>query len=214
MEVITLRDNHEEAVNIVSRAISSGGLVAVPTDTVYGIIGNATDTKAISSLYDLKKRPKEQRFPVFMRDIAMARWYAYISDAKARFLETVWPGPVTVVFNHKEKLSDMLTSSLDTIGMRVPNDRFLLKLLSHINIPLVQSSANIRGLAPSKNIQEIIASFEGQKIKPDLVVDGGELLGDPSVIIDLTAREPRILRSGVMSKDELAVLLTRLIQDV
>jgi tRNA A37 threonylcarbamoyladenosine synthetase subunit TsaC/SUA5/YrdC len=58
MKVITLRDNHEEAINIVSRAISYGGLVAVPTDTVYGIIGNETDTKAISCIYDLKKRPK------------------------------------------------------------------------------------------------------------------------------------------------------------
>lgn len=210
MEVVTLGDNQEEVVEIVSRVISGGGLVVVPTDTVYGIIGNATNKKTIASLYGLKKRAKEKPFPVFVRDIAMARRFAYVSDAKARFLETVWSGPMTVVLQHKEKLPDGLTANFDTIGIRVPNHSFLLSLLTRLDFPLVQSSANISGQSPSKNIQEVIASFEGQKIKPDLIVDGGELAGSPSVIIDLTCNEPKILRSGVMSKEELWNFLQQL----
>lgn len=211
MEITTLGDNQEEIVDMVSGVISDGGLVAVPTDTVYGIIGNATNKKTIASLYGLKKRAKEKPFPVFVRNIAMARRFAYVSDAKARFLETVWPGQVTVVLQHKEKLPDGLNAGLDTIGIRVPNHSFLLSLLTRLDFPFVQSSANVSGQAPSKNIQEIIASFEGQKIKPDLIIDGGELVGSPSIIIDLTCNEPKILRSGMMSKDELAALFARLI---
>ncbi|MDP3770084.1 MAG: L-threonylcarbamoyladenylate synthase [Candidatus Sungbacteria bacterium] len=210
MEVITLGDNQEEIVEAVSRVISDGGLVVVPTDTVYGIVGDATNTKAILRFYELKKRAKEKPFLIFVRDIAMARRFTYVSDTKARFLETVWPGPVTVRFHHKEKLPDLLTAGLDTLGMRVPDHSFLLRLLLHHDIPLVQSSANMFRQPTLTNIHEIITSFDEQKIKPDLIIDGGELSGNASVIIDLTANEPRILRSGIMKKDELDSLLVRL----
>ena len=206
MEVVVLQENQEEALEKAEAVIKSGGLVAVPTDTVYGIIGDATRADAIERLYALKQRPKEKAFPAFVKDIAMARWFAYISDAKARFLETMWPGAVTVIFHHKEKLPPLLTAGMDTMALRIPNAPFLLALLARVDVPLAQSSANLSGMAPATSAQAVFASFEHQKQKLDLVIDGGEIAGTPSAIIDLTAGEPRIIRSGLMNGGELQAL--------
>ena len=206
MEVIALHEYQEKALEKAEAVIKSGGLVVVPTDTVYGIIGDATQAEVIEQLYALKQRPKEKAFPVFVKDIAMARWFAYISDAKARFLETMWPGAVTVIFHHKEKLPSLLTAGMDTMALRMPSAPVLLALLTRINVPLVQSSANLSGMAPATSTQIVFASFEHQKQKPDLVIDGGEVAGMPSAIIDLTASEPRIIRSGLMNGVELQAL--------
>ena len=209
MEVIALQEHKEETLERAEAVIRSGGLIAARTDTVYGIIGDAANVEAIERLFDLKQRPKEKAFPIFVKDVAMARWFAYISDAKARFLEGVWPGPVTVVFNHKEKLPPLLTADSDTIAIRMPNYPFLLALLDRLNMPLAQSSANLSGLPPATSAQAVIASFEQQKQKPDLVLDGGEVAGTPSTIIDFTANEPRLVRSGLVSKDEIELLFER-----
>ena len=211
MEFIRLQENNqEEVVERVVRALQGGKIVAVPTDTVYGFIADATNQEAIERMYALKDRTPEKAFPVFVRDIAMARWFAYVSDAKAKFLENVWPGPVTAIFHHKEKLPNMLTAGRDTIGMRVPNSSFLSALLDRINIPLAQGSANISGILPAMTAEGIITSFEARKQKPDVVIDGGKLSGMPSTIIDFTSQQPRIIRSGLVNKEELESLINRL----
>ena len=126
MKTVALQEENMSAVISQAEAIlSSGGVVISPTDTVYGILGSAANESAVSKMFALKNRPAQKAFPVFVRDSAMARHYAYISDAKAKFLERVWPGPVTVVFNHKEKLPKVLTDGLDTIGLRIPHYPFL-----------------------------------------------------------------------------------------
>ena len=211
MELIALQENNQqEVVQKVERALQGGKIVAVPTDTVYGFIADATNQEAIEHMYALKKRTPEKAFPVFVRDIAMARWFAYVSDAKAKFLENVWPGPVTTIFHHKEKLPNVLTAGRDTIGMRVPNSSFLSALLDHINIPLAQSSANISSMPPAMTTEEIIVSFDARKQKPDVVIDGGKLSGMPSTIIDFTSQEPRIIRSGMVNKEDIESLINRL----
>ncbi len=210
MELITLGDNQEEVLEKVKDAIRDGKIVAVPTDTVYGFIADATNNNAVKHMYALKQRPNEKAFPVFVRNIAMARWFAYISDTKMRFLEKIWPGSVTVIFHHKEKLPECVTADHDTIAMRMPQSPLLLSLLDQINVPLVQSSANISGVAPATSAQAIVTSFEYQRQKPDLIIDGGEVLGKPSTIINFTGNNPRMVRSGLVSKEEIDSLFVRL----
>ncbi len=202
-KVIILQEHQEKALEQSVSVIKNGGLVAIPTDTVYGIVGNAREVKTVERLYALKARSKEKAFPVFVRDVATARRFAYISDAKAQFLERVWPGPLTVIFCHKEKLPSVLTAGKNTIAMRIPQFAFALALLACIDIPLVQSSANISGMPAAKNSEDVIASFANQKQKPNLVIDGGEIMGMPSTIIDFTANQPRLVRSGVMTKEDI-----------
>lgn len=211
MEILQLTDKNEGEILSKTEATLRWSRVAiVPTDTVYGIVGDATRERVVQRIFVLKGRPLEKAFPVFVRDIKTARYFAYISDQKAKFLEKVWPGPVTVVFQHKEKLPKNLTGGMETIGMRIPSHPFLLKLLSELNFPLVQTSANISDKPPARNIGDIKRYFEEAEAEPDLVVDAGELSGQASTVVDFTGNEPIVLRTGLVSREELNKLLKEL----
>lgn len=200
----TSKSGEEKLLDKCERVLRSSGIVVLPTDTVYGIVGRADSEQVIKKIFLLKKRPLEKALPVFVKSIAEARKFAYISDAKARFLEKVWPGPITVVFDHKGKLPDLLVGGEDTIGLRIPNNEFILELLSRCGFPLVQTSANISDKLAAKNIGEIRNYFEGSGIQPGLVVDGGEVFGKQSSVVDFTGARPRLLRSSAVSLEELA----------
>lgn len=195
---------------LLMRAVSllkEGGVVVGPSDTVYGIYANASDERVVGKIFALKKRSSEKPLGVFVRDIAAARRIAYISDAKAKFLERIWPGTVTVIFHHKEKLPANLTGGKDTIGIRIPNDSFLSTLLSQCDFPIVQTSANISGSAPAKTIEEVKNYFTDIKHQPDLMIDGGEGQENPSAVIDFTGPKPLIVRMGMITKAQLDELL-------
>ena len=189
------------------RILRSGGIVVIPTDTVYGIIGDATKAEVIKKIFAVKKRPQEKVFPIFIKNVSEARKLAYVADAKAKFLERIWPGPLTVIFQHKERLPKVLTGGKDTVGMRIPGNPFLLELLSRLDFPLVQTSANVSEKPAAKNTKEVEGYFGEAKEKPDLVVDSGELKGKSSTVIDYTSKEPMILRTGVVTREELDRIL-------
>lgn len=202
------QNNYIKALSLAERILRSGGIVIAPTDTVYGILGDATNAGVIRKMFEMKQRSQEKAFPIFVKDIATARKYAYISDVKAKFLEKVWPGPVTVVFQKKDKLSKTLTGGRDTIGIRIPDHEFLRTLLARLDFPLAQTSANISDKPPAKNITEIKKYFGKAKVKPDLVIDGGEILGEQSTVIDFTGKDLIVLRTGLISRKELDLLLS------
>lgn len=209
MDIIKLSDGtYYGALSLVERTLLSGGIVISPTDTVYGILGNATNEEVVKKIFALKKRAEKKALPIFVKDIATVRKLAYISDVKTRFLEKVWPGPVTVIFHHKEKMSSVLTGGLSTLGTRIPDNPFLRQLLARLPFPLVQTSANISRSSPVKNLEEIKKCFGDKEMKPDLVIDGGELDGKSSVVIDFTGDRPLVLRTGILSPDELDELLS------
>ena len=194
----------------VEEILRAGGVAIVPTDTVYGIIADATNEEAVKKVFLLKQRPLEKSLPVFVKDIAMARWFAYISDSKAQFLERIWPGDVTIVFHHKEKFPSILTGGGDTIALRIPNHKFLLQLLTQLDRPIVQSSANIAGFPPAKNIEELRMYFSSRDPQPDLVVDAGMIQGNASTILDFTHSDLRVVRTGLITKEELDRILEAL----
>lgn len=208
MEIVVLtEENHKEILAHLEMVIRGGGVAVVPTDTVYGLIADARNEDAIRKMFAIKKRPQEKAFPIFVRDISMARQYGYISDAKARFLEKVWPGAVTAVFHHKEKLLALLTGGKDTIGIRTPDNAFILELLARFGRPLVQTSANVSDMPPAKNADEILRYFKDAEAQPDLMVDAGDVSGASSTVIDFTGVSPLILRSGNVSKTDIDRML-------
>lgn len=208
MQIIILDKGSFDSVCAQSAAmILAGGVIAAPTDTVYGLIGDARNEDVARKMLVIKKQLTARAFPVFVKDIVMARQYGYISDAKARFLEKVWPGAVTAIFHHKEKLPAVLTGGRDTIGMRIPDHPFLLELLVRLDMPLVQTSANISGRPPAKNAGEVVAYFKDAATQPDLIIDGGEISGVSSTVIDCAGVSPLILRSGIMSKVDIDRML-------
>ncbi len=209
MEVVVFTEvSQDKLCSRVTEMIRQGAVIAGPSDTVYGLFADATSEQAIRKMFAIKKRPEEKAFPIWVKDIVTARKFAYISDAKVRFLEKVWPGQVTVVFQHKEKLPQVLTGGKDTIGIRIPNHPFLLDLLKRLDTPLAQTSANVSGKPPAKTAQGAIAYFEEQEHQPDLVIDGGEVAGIASTVIDFTGKDPLILRMGMMTKRELDEIIS------
>ncbi len=176
MEVIKL--DLPKAVTALKR-----GLVLVcPTDTVYGLICDASNKKAVERIYKIKKRPREKLIPVFVSNIKMAKKLADINSGQEKFLNKVWPGPVTAVFHYKKP------------GIRIPNYKFVLDLIKHIG-PLAETSANISGGPPTTKIKEVLKYFKGREHRPDLILDAGDLKpAKPSQVIDLTGSEPVILR--------------------
>ena len=192
-----------EAVQV----IRVGGVVAVPTDTVYGLIADVSNPDAVRRIFAIKGRVPEKALPVFVRDIAMARRFAYISDAKAEFLEKMWPGQVTVVFQHKEKLPKVLTGGHTTLGMRMPKHPLLIALLEKLGVPLAETSANPSGKPAARSAARVKEYFRDAEHQPDLLIDGGETGRSPSAVIDFTGIEPLVLRSGATTKGQFDRLL-------
>ncbi len=205
--LILTQGEHKEALGHAEEIIRRGGIVVMPTDTVYGLLCDACNEGAVRSMFAMKQRPDEKVFPIFVKDVAMARQYAYISDAKAGFLEKVWPGPVTAVFQHKEKLPAFLTGGKDTIGIRMPDNEFILELFARLGSPLAQTSANISGEPAAKNAEEVKKYFASTSRGPDLLIDGGQTPGTSSTVVDCTGVSPLILRTGPVSKADLDRML-------
>lgn len=164
-------------------AIKSGKVLVCPTDTVYGLVCDAGNKKAVDKIYKIKKRPKNKLLPVFVKDIKMAKKFVKINSKQEKFLKKTWPGAVTAVLKKEEP------------AIRIPNYKFVLELIERIGGPLTESSANISGKPASTKIKEVLRQFEGKKYQPDLVIDAGNLKPSrPSQVIDLTGPEPKVLR--------------------
>ena len=190
-------------ISQVVKAIKQGKAVVCPTDTIYGLIADATSEEAIKRVLRIKKRQDKKPIPVFVKDVAMAKRLALINEKQEKFLTKVWPGKVTVIFRLKKdcNLPKIFTG---TIGLRIPDYRLIKVLLEKLDRPLIGTSANISGRPGSTKIKEVLSQFEGQKNHPDLFVDAGNLeLNKPSTIIDLTKSKVKILRVGALSKEEI-----------
>lgn len=214
MDSPSFPDNHTywNAILQAETTLRTGGIVVGPTDTVYGIFGDATNEETIEKIFRMKRRSKQKALPVFVRDIKMARSLAYISDAKARWLEHVWPGALTIIFHHKEKLPQSLVGGGDTIGLRIPNNPFLLKLLERLNAPIAQTSANVSGKAAARTFTDVERFSEEARPRPDMIIDGGVCAGMPSAVLDFTREEPKILRTGMMSRSSFDAFLRSIVR--
>lgn len=208
MKIVYLtKGSYTEILDAAESVIVSGGVIALPTDTVYGMVGDALQHAAVQKMHQLKHRPRKKVLPIFVRDIAMARTYAYINDTKAKFLERVWPGPVTVIFHRKDKFPKIVSAGADTVAMRMPDNQLILDLIEKLGRPLAQTSANISGYPPAHSVEEIKNYFSDGNLELDLMVDGGEIVGKPSTIIDFTRQTPLVLRAGLFTKDEFETII-------
>lgn len=187
------KKNLKEIVAIITKEIKQGKVVICPTDTVYGLVAAATNKKAVERIFKIKKRPKKNPLPIFVKDIKAAKKLAKIGKKEEEFLKKNWPGKITVVLKrNKVKLYGV---DKKTIALRIPKYKLINDLLKKTNLPLTGTSANISGKPAPNKIKETLKQFENQKNKPDLVIDAGNLKkSKPSTIIDLTASKHRILR--------------------
>lgn len=197
-----------DIIEKASDAINQGQLVAMPTETVYGLAANAEDEAACQKIYQRKKRPSANPLIVHVSSFIEAQNIA-VFNQDARLIASLWPGPVTMVLPKKPdaKLADCVTAGLDTVAIRIPAHEIALKLLKVCGRPLAAPSANISGmLSPTRQAHvENYFSSESMIILPDNHTSDGQSetgkYGLESTIIDLTTDEPTILRYGFITPD-------------
>ena len=176
--------------------LKKGGVVVFPTDTVYGLIADATNKNAVKKIFLIKKRVFKKPVPIFVKDIKMAKKLAKIDKKQEKLLKSVWPGKVTVVLKRNQGKSKIKLYGVDkkTIALRIPKFEALNFLLSKINKPLVGTSANLSRKPASGNPKKVFSQFKQRRYQPDLIIDAGVLPGKPSTLLDLTSFSPKILR--------------------
>lgn len=181
----------------------SGGLVAMPTETVYGLAANALDSKAVAKIFTAKGRPQINPLIVHMADIAHVERYVELSPKARRYAEHFWPGALTLILPKKADcpISDLCSAGLPTLGIRVPAHPVAQDLLTVSDLPLAAPSANESGtISPTAPIH--VAQSLGDKV--DLILGGGSCdVGLESTILDVTGDVPVILRPGSITPDDI-----------
>lgn len=176
--------------NKLIKTIHSGGLAVIPTDTIYGLVARALDEKSVNRVYAVKGRKPEKPFIILISDKKeLGDFGVELTDEQVKLIERFWPGPVTLIFRCDQSL-DYLHRGGNTLAFRLPNDKALTSLIEKSG-PLIAPSANPEGASPALNIN-IAKKYFGSKV--DSYYDNGDLVGEPSVIIDLSNDKPKVIR--------------------
>jgi L-threonylcarbamoyladenylate synthase len=185
-----------------ARLLREGGLVALPTETVYGLAACADNSQAVEAIFTTKGRPNDKPLSVFVTDLEMAQRYCAAIPPLARTLaKAYWPGPLTLILEGKGNLPASVTAGGHTLGLRCPDHPLTLEVTRQAGVPLAAPSANPAGAPSPKTAQEVLAYFDG---RIQGVLDGGACaVGVESTIVDLTQTPPRILREGGVPREEL-----------
>ena len=196
----------QAAVRQAAEALRAGEVVALPTETVYGLAANALDPKAVARIYQVKGRPAHNPIIVHVAGKALARRcvarWPVVADKLARCF---WPGPLTLVLPKSEIIPDIVTASGPTVGVRWPSHPFIRAVIRECGFPLAAPSANLAGRV-SPTTAEHARRQLGGRIR--LIVDGGPSpIGIESTVLDLTTQPPRVLRPGMIHHESLAAVI-------
>ena len=197
-------------IHRAAEILRAGGLVAFPTETVYGLGADASSAAAVARLYAAKGRPADH--PVIIHfssaDAAFA-WGREIPDAARKLAARFWPGPLTLILKRSARAKDFVTGGQDSVGLRVPSHPVAHELLREFGSGIAAPSANLFG-----NVSATTAAHAKEVLKVDLVLDGGASeIGIESTIVDLSGEGIALLRPGRISKEELEKALNKKIQD-
>jgi L-threonylcarbamoyladenylate synthase len=200
MNTIILPSTSPEVFDTAVKILRNGGLVAYPTDTVYGLAALMTDSKAIDRIYQAKERSPNKAIAILIGDLEQIDLVAEALPASAvRLTQRFWPGAMTLVVPKRPDLPDNLSPEA-TIGVRMPDHAFARELLRRVG-PLATTSANLSGGANPKNAKEVLEHLDG---RIELVIDGGDAAGGvPSTVVDCTGEILRILREGAIASADI-----------
>lgn len=196
----------EDKISAAAKILREGGLVAIPTETVYGLGANGLDAQAVKRIFEAKGRPQDnplilhvtgpQWLPRYCRNIPPM---AYVLARK------FWPGPLTMILQRQSLVPDETTAGLDTVAVRCPNHPVTLAIIREAGVPIAAPSANTSGRPSCTSAQDVLEDMDG---KIEGVVDGGPCsVGVESTILDLTCQPPRLLRPGGLPLEDLERLI-------
>ena len=195
-------------VRVAADLIKKGGLVAFPTETVYGLGADALNPRAVMDLFEAKQRPLDNPPIIHVgspRDVS--KLVKGVSDTAERLMETFWPGPLTLIFHRSEVVPPATVAGLDTIAVRMPKHKVALALIKESGCPIAAPSANLAGRPSPTSVEHVMADLDG---RIDAVLDAGPTsIGIESTVLDLTVYPPQVLRPGGTSYEALQETLDR-----
>ena len=195
----TQRLTKKDSAQIVE-ILNRGGVVAFPTDTVYGLAVRYDLKEAILRMKEAKQRPETKPFPMMVSSKAQIERVA-VTDERSRKLIDHWmPGAFTLFFNKRSEIDELVTNGFSTIGIRMPDDEFVLELINRVGVPLLVPSANISGQPACTTSEEVLKQLEG---RIDAVVLGESGASTSSTVCDTTGTELKILRQGPIKLEDL-----------
>lgn len=188
-----------------AKVIKQGGVVAFPTETVYGLGADAFNPLAVEKIFELKERPTFDPLIVHLHSIEQLNLVSSASDERVyKLADKFWPGPLTIILNKTEKVPDIVTSGLKTVGVRIPNNPIALELIRLSETPIAAPSANKFGRTSPTKAEHVKKYFS----KVDYILDGGSTtVGIESTIIKLNEKGFEILRSGIITKEDLEKII-------
>ncbi len=203
METLILEPNE---VGKAAGIIRSGGLVGIPTETVYGLGANGLDSEAVERIFLAKGRPQDNPLILHIPDASwLERYCQDIPKDAWRLAERFWPGPLTMILRRKPAVPDVVTAGLDTVGVRCPAHSMCRAIIVQAGVPIAAPSGNLSGKPSPTTARHMLDDMDG---RIDALLDGGDCqVGVESTIIDLTCTPPRLLRPGGIPLEQLKDVL-------
>jgi L-threonylcarbamoyladenylate synthase len=195
----------ENGIQVAAAILRAGGLVALPTETVYGLGANALDRRAVQAIFEAKGRPADDPVIVHLAYAALLERVAYANPTAWRLAECFWPGPLTLVLPRRAEVPAEVSAGLDTVGVRVPSHPLASAILEAADLPIAAPSANLFGRTSPTTARHVLDDLDG---RIDAVLDGGPTpVGVESTIVDLSSDTPRLLRPGGLAAEAVEAVL-------
>ena len=212
MQTKILPASAPETAEAAARIIRNGGLVAIPTETVYGLGANGLDPAAVAKIFQAKGRPQDNPLILHICDAEQIRLFCHhIPDAAYALAEAFWPGPLTMVLPALPSVPKCTTAGLPTVAVRCPDNAVTRQIIRLSGVPIAAPSANISGKPSTTTAQHVFHDHNG---RIEAIVDGGPCrVGLESTIVDLTEDRPRLLRPGGITPEQLMAVLGDLVVD-
>ena len=212
MNTLFLSSEDAQTPVIAANIIKNGGLVAIPTETVYGLGANGLSEEAVIKIFEAKGRPQDNPLILHIAGAEQIEQFAHhIPQAAYDLAEKFWPGPLTIILPARDLIPKRTTGGLDTVGLRCPDCDITREIIRISGVPIAAPSANISGKPSTTTAEHVRHDHDG---KIDAIVDGGPCrVGVESTIVDLTEERPRLLRPGGIGPEQLIAVLGDLIVD-
>lgn len=206
METLHLNSDNENSINKATEILKNGGLVAIPTETVYGLAANALDGKTVKKIFEAKGRPQDN--PLIVHIAELDEINALVEKVEPRLYdlaERFWPGPLTVIMKKSALIPNEVCAGLETVAIRMPSHPVARAIIKKCGLPLAAPSANASGKPSPTKAEHVAEDLEG---KIDAIVDGGDCaVGVESTVITLATNPPTLLRPGGITPEELSSVL-------
>ena len=207
MKLLILKNNLD-GIKTAAKILKKGGLVAIPTETVYGLAANALDKQAVAKIFEAKKRPADNPLIIHIAHINDLEKYTYVNETALKCAKQFWPGPFTMILPKKNCIPTIVSAGLDTVAIRFPANTCTQAIIKECGFPLAAPSANISGKPSPTTAQHVLDDFAATI---DAVLDGGECkYGVESTVITLAQSPPVLLRPGAVTPNQLKKALPTL----